>query len=203
MLTGGLSRFGRAAWIVSIAVVFCSLFGKAIGPIYSFITTAIGFFASPQLWLQPMKIWPEIPALPLIALVLLGCAVILAMISVAGVCFFRPIGKFLMMKRRHAEIASHVGLAGRSTYEISEQGVRVCNETGAGERRLHLRWDAFDAVSTVSGFLRLSYKAKPLAHIALRAFGGEEEAVRTFVVSQVNRPAATQSPLARKLSLIR
>lgn len=199
-LTGGLSRFGRGAWIASIAVVGWSLFAKAATPVYSFGVTAIAFFASPHLWLEPTQIWPDVPPVPLISLILLGCAVILAMVSVAGVCFLRPILKFLMLKRRHVEIATHVGLAGRSTYEISEDGVSIRNETGAGERRFRFNWSAFDSAATVGGFMRLSYRRKPLAHIALRAFKGEEERVRSLVDACIKQAPAKK---VRKLSLVR
>jgi len=201
LLTGGPTRLSRGAWIVSISYLGWSLFAPTIAPVFSFLKSAIAFFSTPALWLSPLKIWPGVPALPSVSLVLLACAVVLAMISIAGVCIIRPILKFALMKRRYEAIAGHIGLAGRATYEISEDGVLVWNQSGAGERLLRFGWGAFDEATNVKGFIRLSYHGKPLAHIALRAFGGEAAKAHAFILNAIGRSAPAAHSAARTLEI--
>ena len=188
-LTGGATRLSRGAWIISISYLGWSLFAPTIVPVFRFLKSAIAFFSTPEIWLSPMKIWPGVPALPGVSLVLLAFAIILAMISIAGVCIIRPILKFALMKRRYEAVAGHIGLAGRAIYEISEDGILVWNQSGAGERLLRFGWNAFDEATLVKGFVRLSYRGKPLAHIALRAFGGEAATAHAFIENAIGRSA--------------
>lgn len=203
LLTGGMSRLGRGSWIVSLGYLGWSLFSPTVVPVFQFLKSAIAFFTTPHIWLQPIKIWPQLPALPGISLVLIACAIVLAMISVAGVCIIRPILKFALLKRRHEEVADHIGLAGRATFELGDEGVVLWNRSRAGERRLRFSWSAFDSATDVGDFIRLSYRGKPLVHIALRAFGAEGENVRAFIKSAVNHTTAPAASTGVKLRLVR
>ncbi len=181
--SGGMSLFRRCVWILSISFVGWSLLRPIVPAVVTFLKTAAAFLTTPDLWLAPMKVWPDVPALPAIALVLFALAIVLAMISIVGVCIVRPIVTIALVQKRHEKLADIVGIAGKSYYIISDDDFYIRNCSSAGERTMRFNWAAIDQAVEHSGVVRLSFRNKTVAQVPLRAFGDQQNAVRQFLNS--------------------